>query len=442
MAALTDVKLKLRDTEEIQRVEAQIQKDEVKQEELHDLRAEFVEEGVIAVLQNRANNTSERIARSRTRLDHLEKEKTALEFRASLQSPQSRGPDADVANQPGASNKRAASDELAKLTAKRFCAYQGPSRMTPAERIYESLPSDETRKAVKELMETDDQVARYARQVDRSQILVDHRWIRAQTRQEHKTTLDDVVGLLTNRGVKSISHVPSQMDSLIGKECRATNAQHVVDMLLKCVRNLQLDSTVIGQQIRAIADGVKPTDGTNNLLMALQSTHSGRDMQQIYEVQVPEEEGQNGSVRGSEEVWRGVCSADSASHKSMLLRLLRSALVLSKYTCLATCLTLAVAPKSGGSVDGIEALKNSTVLSLVQHHRSLLNAFHEFCDANWGSVAADMHRCAARYDPDDKVRDTLRKDFIFKRVNDLSRIDGIHIFWYEFLVSNETEMTF
>ncbi|KAK8050995.1 hypothetical protein PG993_002380 [Apiospora rasikravindrae] len=473
MAALTEVQLKLRDTEEeIQRVEAQINKDEAKQEELQDLRAEFVEEGVIAVLQNRANNASQRIGRSRSRLDHLEKERKRLQLCVSLQP---RGPEADVANQPADNGKRAAPDDLAQAPAKRFCDYQGASQMDPAEMFHESLPSDEIRKVVEEGLERGDQVERYVLQaacvrfvsplikngtlirgrdivlddfaelqildLDRAKILTDCRWNRPSVRQEHKNTLDDVVGLLLNREVKSISHIPSQMSVLATKECRTTNAQHIVDMLLNCVRNLQLDSTVIGQQTMAIADGVKPTDGTNNLLMALQSTHSWRDMKEIYEVQV-QDEGHNGSASGSEEIWRGVCSADSTSYKLMLLRLFRSALVLSKYTCLATCLTLAVVPKFGGSLDGIEALKNATLLCLIQHHRDLLAAFHDFCEANSGSVAVDMPDFAARYDPDNEVRNTLRKEVLWKRIVELSRINGINVFWHEFLASKETEMTF
>ncbi|KAK8127381.1 hypothetical protein PG984_008489 [Apiospora sp. TS-2023a] len=437
MAGATDLQLKLQDTtNEIKGLENKLVAEEAKLKGFQDATLKYLDNAPIAAaMRAEANDALERNAEIRARRDQLRQEVKTLQFLASIQLPQAMGTDAvgndqhDAASGSAASRKRPAPVDSLQATAKRFRAYQGNSRITLKDMIYESLPSDEIRAEVDEIRDRDDEGSYYARQLWVAEflqpyfkdgtIIMDHNirlsgscelrcmsnnrerflqreaWNRTAVQQRHRTVFDNAVGLLSNCTVKSVSHVPLQMRTISARTY--LTPQERLDVLIRCVHNLQLDSTVIGEQTMDILRQVKPANGTCQLVEALNNTYEKQGMHDVFKVQ----------EHGGKEILNSLCSLDHAGRKLMMARLLQSSLVLAKYTALATELTQVLVDMFGRFSLIVHPLGYDAIPCLTYHRRALQDAWDEFLVAYH---PLDVEDCGARYNPDGAIRENIVED--------------------------------
>ncbi|KAK8059289.1 hypothetical protein PG996_009219 [Apiospora saccharicola] len=439
MAGATDLQLKLQDTkEEIKSLENKLVEEEGKLKGFQDATLKYLDNAPIAAaMRAEANGALERNAEIRARRDQLKQEVETLQFLASIQLPQAKGSEGvgndqhDAASGSAASRKRPAPVDSLQATAKRFRAYQGNSRISVQDIIYESLPSDKIRVEVKEILNRNDEGSYYARQYWAAEflqpyfkdgtIVLDHNirlsnscelrykpvyrelflqrggWNRIAVQQRQRIVFDNAVGLLSNYTVKSVSHVPIQMHEIAGGNQDKLGPQARLDVLIQCLRSLQMDSAVIGQQTMDILRQVKPAHGTWQLVEALNNTYDKQGMHDVYKVQED----------GGEEILRSLCSVDHAVRKRMKTRILQSSLVLAKYTSLATFLTWAVACMFGRGLMLIGPLGRRTISNCEHHKKALQDAWDEFLDVDH---PVDVEDCDARYNPDGEIRDKIVED--------------------------------
>ncbi|KAK8011532.1 hypothetical protein PG990_010497 [Apiospora arundinis] len=254
--------------------------------------------------------------------------------------------------------------------------------MSLADKLYASLPSDEDRKEVNSLRGQGlDPNARLAREAELAERLTplfengtlamghnvdwddygeltfmdpgDHNRKKSSgmtytpVSYENDRALGDAVKALTIRGAKSVSHLLRQMKKLQRAQDLRPKSKHLFNALVESVRALQLDSAVIGN---------------TQLAHALQNTYTEEDLQDMY--RIPE-----GGLR---DVLSCLVTEEGPTLKITQLRLLESTLVLAKFTCLATCLAVALAPKFGrgtNELDVHKALKKSTLQGVFHQYR-------------------------------------------------------------------------
>ncbi|KAK7928281.1 hypothetical protein PG985_005279 [Apiospora marii] len=466
MADLTDIQQKLLETQgEIKELDTQRAQEEAKLQGFREASAKYHNDPAIAAaMQCETNGAWERITKIQARRDELMEEEELFRFHISIQSSQTQGTEGADNDQSVAANgsqgnrKRPAPADSIQATAKRFRAYRGNSRIEIDEILYESLPSDEIRAEVRAIMNRNDEAAYYARQVDRAKLLrpffkdgtiamdrnitvndscelrgmnVDRELFlsdecrsRTAVQKDKKTVLDNVVALLSNRDVKSVSHVPLQMRAIDAADPEKALHHARLDFLLQCVRKLQMDSAVIGQQTLDIAHMVQPANGTRQLVEALNTTYDMHGMNDVYKV----------AQGGGEEILRAAGSLDHAGRTRMMGRLLRSSLVLAKYTCLATCLTHVVAWKFGRMVSAFEPVKLSSLRECMRHYRALRVVWGDYC---YDNRPVDMEDCGLHYNPDDAIRGKIGDKLVTDKLGELSYVEGMDVYFYMFLSSTD-----
>ncbi|KAK7997566.1 hypothetical protein PG989_005606 [Apiospora arundinis] len=236
--------------------------------------------------------------------------------------------------------------------------------------------------------------------------------------------LDSIANLLVNQEGSSITHRPKQMGRILVSTPH--DKQHLLDIVITCVRDLQDDTAVLVRTVVAILDGTMSSDTIPDLVASLESTFGPNELQQVY-----------GTEAGNSmsKVLEQIGDEDHVVQTTMIMRLLHSAIVLQKYACLATALAAAVAPKFGRGKDDDrrDPIVDSAIGVCINLYCELLEVYT--AEISGEAQPPNMPRLTIDYNPNNEVSGNLEIHAIKGPFAKLSKLKGVNCNLVEFLGS-------
>ncbi|KAK8072765.1 hypothetical protein PG996_006113 [Apiospora saccharicola] len=225
--------------------------------------------------------------------------------------------------------------------------------------------------------------------------------------------LHDAWELFANFHTHSISHRPKQTQMTVAS---AHGHYHgLMDGLITAVGKLQEAATDIGEAALAMMHGTLTPKLVGQLVTALRKTFDEPQLRGIYAT--PMEASAIDAVLGRLQDDQHSVSMD------MIVRILHSAEVLSRYTCLVTSVTSALASRFGRGQGDSEmrrpAISDYNLRNIFKLHTDLNTAYA----TNASAQAVQAHAPASdlRYDPNSGVYQALVDMNIIKKLKDMSK---------------------
>ncbi|KAK8122726.1 hypothetical protein PG984_011396 [Apiospora sp. TS-2023a] len=166
--------------------------------------------------------------------------------------------------------------------------------------------------------------------------LSDESWQRASLSMENKAALELVADLLSSRQPKIISPCPFQM----GVISYYSEGHDLLESIVAGVHDLRLASDTIATNITKIYEGQSSyRRSIEELLSALDDTYKPEEQMMMFDL--VDETHDHYKLIHSLQHW------DARVRNAMVRKILHAALILAKFTALATCLTVVMAHSMG-----------------------------------------------------------------------------------------------
>ncbi|KAK7987292.1 hypothetical protein PG988_002280 [Apiospora saccharicola] len=202
--------------------------------------------------------------------------------------------------------------------------------------------------------------------------LRDEGWQRASVSRENKVALEFVADLLSSRQPKIISPCPSQMGLMIHYD-----SHDLLYSIIACVHKLRLASDTITTNITKIYEGQSSyRRSIDELLSALDDTYKPEEQMMMFDL--VDETHDHCKLIHSLQHW------DARVRNAMVRKILHAALVLAKFTALATCLTVVMAHSMGirGGNARHATIKDDAAIHAVRQYTDLHALYKQAHDNN------------------------------------------------------------